>query len=648
MNTLTRLPRAGAVPTTGEAGGGENRASVARRLRARPKAVVAGGLGVVTLVALAARLWLVDAQSGWLDEGYTMGVVRHTLGQVMVQTTQFDTHPPLYYLLLHLWLQVWGYGLVQGRLLSLLCGVTAVLLLFAVARALFDRATALYASALLAISPIAIWYSDEMRMYALAGLFVLGAFASLAWALRRDRPILWLSYACCAAAAVYTDYSAVYALAGAALSSLIVVLPQRQARRRWLTAHLGAGVLALPLVPTFVHQARDNIGQVAWIPMPTPAIVESTLLDLLSQNTGPRVALEALGAGLVTLGLVALYRDWRCPRVRRGYLFAAAIGVSPLALPLLASLSHPIFLTRTAMLALYGLLILIARGLTLPLRWPRLPRPWPLLALLLVTPVLVVNGRSLHAVATTTINEDWRGAAGYLRGQVLAGDVLIFDPEYLQLPLDLYWQHPPVDTVQRGYDRDEGLLTQPPRTLRKEADMAQAVTRAREVWLVTRESEPAVGVVPGDVVGRWLSRHMVTVGYQHVHGVSIRRFTRLPVAGDAEANAWLDAAGIVSRAATARDLVVVHGAGADAMRQAWRAYPHAPAPLVSLGQTGGRDALTAAIRTWTRTIWVVTAVNGYGDPAGVAGDWLYQHGRVTGPVYRFGTIRVYTFAHATG
>jgi len=646
VDTLTRPSRAGAVPMSGETGGGESGGG-ARRRRVRPGTRIAGGLGVVTLVALAVRLWLVDAQSGWLDEGYTMGVVRHTLDQIMVQTTQLDAHPPLYYLLLHLWLHIWGYGLVQGRLLSLLCGVATVPLLFAVARALFDRTTALYASALLAISPIAVWYSDEMRMYALVGLFLLGAFASLTWALRRDRSILWLSYASCAAAAVYTDYSALYALAGAALSSFVVVLPQRQARRRWLTAHLGAGMLALPLVPTFVHQARDNISQVAWIPTPTPAIVESTLLDLLSQNTGPRVVLEALGVVLVVLALAALYRDWEWPHLRRGYLFAAAIGVSPLALPLLASLSHPVFLTRTAMSALYGLLILIARGLALPLLWPRPPRSWPLLALLLVTPIIIVNGRSFHAVATTTINEDWRGAAGYLRDQVLAGDVLIFDPEYLQLPLDLYWQHPPVAITQRGYARDEGLLTQPPRTLRTEVDMGQAVAHAREVWLVTRESEPATGITPDDIVGRWLSHHMVTVGYQHVHGVSIRRFTRLPVAADPEANAWLDAAGVVARKATARDLIIVHGAGGDAMRQAWRAYPHARAPLVSLGQTGGRGALTVAIKPWTRTVWLVTAVNGYGDPAGVAGGWLYQHGRVTGPVYRFGTIRVYTFVHAT-
>jgi len=614
----------------------------------RPTARIVGALGVVVLVALTARLWLVDAQSGWVDEGYTMGVVRHTFSQILIQTTRSDAHPPLYYLLLHLWMHVWGYGLVQGRLLSLLCGLAAVPLLFTLAAALFDYTTALYASALLALSPIAVWYSDEMRMYALTGLFLLAAFTSLIGALRRDRPILWLSYASCVAAAVYTDYSAVYALVGAALSSLIVVLPQRDARRHWVGAHLGAGVLVLPLAATFVHQAQDNIGQVAWIPMPTPAIVESTLLDLLSQNTGPRVALEALGAGLVALGLAALYRDRGRPCLRGSCLFVVAISGSSLALPLLVSLAHPVFLTRTAMPALYGLLILIARGLTLPLRWPRLLRLGPLLALLLAAPVYVVNGRSLGAVATTTINEDWRGAAGYLGGQVLAGDVLIFDPEYLQLPLDLYRQPPLAATVQRGYASDEGLLTQPSRVLRTETDMVQAVARARQVWLVTRESEPANGVAPADVVGRWLPRHMVTVGYQHVHGVSIRRFTRLPLAGGWEANAWLDAASTVARRATFRDLVIVHGAGADAMQQAWRAYPHAHAPLVSLEQTGGRGALTAAIKAWTRTIWLVTTVSGYGDPAGVADDWLYQHGRVTGPVYRFGTIRVYTFMHAPG
>ncbi len=611
-----------------------------RRRRPTTATAATGGLVAVVLLALTARLSLIDAQSAWLDEGYTMAVARHTLAQITTQATQFDTHPPLYYLLLHLWLNLLGYGVTQGRLLSLLCGVIAVPLLYMVAEGLFDRATALCAALLLAVSPIAMWYSDEVRMYAMSGLFVLGAFACLVRAIRCDRLPFWLAYAGCAAVAVYTDYSAAYALVGAALASLAVVFPYRRARLRWGGAHMTAGVLALPLLPTVAHQARDNLGQIAWIPAPTPQIVEATLLDLLSQNTGPRLALEVLGLGLATLSVLALYQDRKQPRLRQSYLFAACIGLAPVALPLLASLSHPVFLTRTVAPALYGLLILVARGIARPAR-----RHWPVLMAL---PLLLVNARSFQAAAATTINDDWRGAAAYLRGQAFAGDVLIFDPEYAQLPFDLYWQHPPAPVVQRGYDRDEGLLTQPQGTLRTDGDMARATRGARTVWLVTPEGDPARGALPADIVGRWLPRHMVAAGYHHTHAVTIRRFTRLPVGGVKEAGPWLDAAGIVLHAVAPDDLVVVHGAGSDTFLRAWRVYPHVTAPLVRLGATGGRPALTGSIRPRTRSVWLVTGVSGYGDPAGVADDWLYQHGVPVGPVYGFGLVRVYMFTYTHG
>jgi len=610
-----------------------------RRRRSAPVAV--GCLVATVFLAVVARLSLIDAQSAWLDEGYTMAVARHTLGQIMIQATQFDTHPPLYYILLHLWLALLGYGVTQGRFLSLLCGVVAIPLIYMVAEDLFDRATALCAALLLAVSPIALWYSDEIRMYAMSGLFVLGAFACLVRAIRHDRRLSWwLAYASCAAAAVYTDYSAAYALVGAALASLAVVFSRRRARLRWGAAHVIVGVLALPLILTFAHQVQDNLGQLAWIPAPTPQIVEATLLDLLSQNTGPRLGLEALGLGLATLSALALYREWAQPRVRQAYLFAACIGVAPVALPLLASLSHPVFLTRTVTPALYGLLILVARGITQPAR-----RHWPVLMLL---PLLLVNARSFQAAAATTINDDWRGAASYLRGQVFTDDVLIFDPEYAQLPFDLYWQHPPVLMMQRGYDRDEGLLTQPPGTLRTAGDMVRATRGARSVWLVTPEGDPAHGALPADIVGQWLPQHMVAAGYHHTHGVTIRRFTRLPVGGAKEAGPWLDAAGIVLHAVAPDDLVVVHGAGSDTFLRAWRTYPHVAAPLIRLGATGGQPALTVSVRPRTRSIWLATGVSGYGDPAGVADDWLYQHGAPVGPVYRFGPVRVYMFTYTHG
>jgi len=111
MDMLTHPPLA---PLAATAAGASAKAENGRAglpwsgRRRRPAAVAAGGVVAAVVLALAARLSLIDAQSAWLDEGYTMAVTRHTLGQIMTQATQFDVHPPLYYILLHLWLNLLG------------------------------------------------------------------------------------------------------------------------------------------------------------------------------------------------------------------------------------------------------------------------------------------------------------------------------------------------------------------------------------------------------------------------------------------------------------------------------------------------------------------------------------------------------------
>src|SRR5437588_274957 len=86
----------------------------------------------------------------------------------------------------------------------------AVVMLLALARTLVDRPTAYIAAILLAFSPIANWYSNEIRMFEMAGLFSLLALAFLAPAALRGRVHYWPGYVACAALAIYSDYSAAY------------------------------------------------------------------------------------------------------------------------------------------------------------------------------------------------------------------------------------------------------------------------------------------------------------------------------------------------------------------------------------------------------------------------------------------------------
>ncbi|HET9013986.1 MAG TPA: glycosyltransferase family 39 protein [Thermomicrobiaceae bacterium] len=601
------------------------------------RTVVVGVTVALVVLGAAVRLLGMRAQSVWLDEAYSMAVARHSVAYIASFTVHYDLHPPLYYVLLHFW-QVVGGGALSARLLSVIFGIAAIPALYALTAGLFDRATARWAALLLAVSPIAIWYADEARMYAAVEALVAAALACLVWAGRGGRPMLWGGYVVFAALALYTDYSAGYILLGAIVSWALFLRGDRRRLRQWLVSNVALVVIALPLLPVLYLQ-RQNLGEIAFVPRPSASSVGTTLIDLVSVHATNTVLVVAVAVGLTVLGAVALRRDWDSA-LRGRYGFVAGIGLAPLVVPLALSLIHPVFLTRTVLTAELGILIFFARGLVGALR-----RPTALRALA-VAPLLAVNGLSLHAAVTSTLRENWRAAARYVHQQAFPGDALIFDPAYGQLPFDVYWNPTPRANAQYGYPYQDGLLASHPASLQSPAAIQRAVGPARTVWLIDRGY--GVTSVPRDVVGTWLRQHLTPAGERQFLGITVFRFTTLPVAAGSAASDWSAAAAAVLRHVAPHDLVVLSGSGSAAFNSAWQEHAHPPVTIIQAPANYASNPFTSSDLAGARHIWLVTAPRGSADPAGIAHDWLYHHGPQARPMQTLGPLRVYEFNDGWG
>jgi len=270
-----------------------------------------------------------------------------------------------------------------------------------------------------------------------------------------------------------------------------------------------------------LRQQSQHLGSIAWIPPPTLQRVQGTLLDLISLNTLMPTIATVTGLGLAGLGALALVKDWRRPVLRSSYLFLICIVLAPLGISLLLSAGHSVFLTRTVLPALSGLLIFFARGIVLLLR-PH--RPWTLLAVVAaLVPVLALNGASLHVAATTTIKEDWQSATRYMAERARPGDLLIFDPFYGQVPFDLYWSHYGMRTVERGYPHDSELLNASPQSMSTSRDMAQAAAGAHTIWLVIRIG-PSIRRLSPSIMA-WWSQHASFAGSKLFNQVTIATYS---------------------------------------------------------------------------------------------------------------------------
>ncbi|MFH1085253.1 MAG: glycosyltransferase family 39 protein, partial [Chloroflexota bacterium] len=223
--------------------------AAATRQRPWPTAALAG----IVLLAAAARLWGLAAESLWLDEATSLMLARMPVSE-LIAWTALDIHPPLYYTLLHYWILL-GESEAAVRGLSALAGVLTVPVIYGLGCAWFGRRVGLIAAALLAVNPYHVWYSQEARMYALVAL-LMGAAVLAAFCLWEDGAWwAWAGHVIATAAAWYTHYYAVFGILLVNLMFAYLLARRRVGRRllwRWLAAQAVILLLFARWLPTFL------------------------------------------------------------------------------------------------------------------------------------------------------------------------------------------------------------------------------------------------------------------------------------------------------------------------------------------------------------------------------------------------------------
>ena len=144
---------------------------------AMPRWSTALGLGLLCALSLWLRTRVLGA-GFWIDEGISVGIAHHPLTAIP-HLLREDGSPPLYYLLLHVWIGWFGDGERATHALSLLPALGCIPVAYWLARSIFGRTAAWICAALATVDPYLTYYGQETRMYTLAALFSLvatGAF----------------------------------------------------------------------------------------------------------------------------------------------------------------------------------------------------------------------------------------------------------------------------------------------------------------------------------------------------------------------------------------------------------------------------------------------------------------------------------------
>jgi mannosyltransferase len=333
------------------------------RARAVSSARIAAPLGLLALVALSIVLRTRALGVGfWIDEGLSVGIADRPLGDIPDVLRQ-DGSPPLYYLLLHLWIALAGRSEEAVHVLSVLFAVLCIPVAFWGGSTLFGRRAAWIAALLAAVNPFLTRYAQEGRMYAL--LLLLGLVATICWlqafaadapggAVRRGPAI---GFGVALAAMLYTHNWALFFGAATALAWLWLGWRARGEERGRLvrTALLGYGaavLLYLPWVPQTLYQAAHT--GAPWSKAPSLAALVSVPATILGDVAEVAVLLAA-GSGLVVL---LRERDARY----RSVVVLAIVAVATVVLAWTASQISPAWAVRYLAVAVPPFLLLAAAG----------------------------------------------------------------------------------------------------------------------------------------------------------------------------------------------------------------------------------------------------------------------------------------------
>ncbi len=241
------------------------------------------------------------------DEAFSMFESQFT----KVRLLTFDSMPPLHSASLWVWNRLFGIGVLQDRLFSVVVSTLSLITLYLLASYLLNRRTAVLALLLLALSRESILFGRIIRPYAMLQFLVLLSAYCFARSVREKRLGWWVAFTVSAILTVYTHYYGALAVAALAVYAAVV-------RRRhriplpWIGWAALAGIVSYaPWLLSLTAGSSTDIRQYYRVNQSLPWYVQvhwRTIFDNLhSFNNGLSTAFwaYALGGLLITLPAVA-------------------------------------------------------------------------------------------------------------------------------------------------------------------------------------------------------------------------------------------------------------------------------------------------------------------------------------------------------
>lgn len=451
---------------------------------------------IITLAAFIVRLKGLVLDSLWFDEVFSVRAGRLSIGEI-ISLTSADVHPPLYYLLLHFWMKLFGETVGAVRMLSVSFSVLTVFVIYHLALRIFTRRTALFAALLTALSPFQVFYAQETRMYSQLTFLAASSVYFFACWMRDGKRLYSALYVISTTLLLYTHIYAAFVVMAQFLYFILLFLTERETFRKrlrgWSVLQLITGLLFLPWGLVILQQAT-RARQGFWIKEPDWLAPFSTLIEYCGS-----LWLALLMLPLFVYGVRRGCKEQTNP-LPRAKAFLLLWLILTISIPFfLSKLSSPFYLAKYTIAASLPFYLFAACGLSEVRGAAR--------QMLLVFLICLCFLVALSADLTSLKRERWDMAAYNLEHEAQSGDLVLFnstgsymsfayyakrkDVSHAVFPYSATDEGLPGDMVLLQRAAAEGFGTAHPTQSEQEMEekLRRLVGERRRVWIVTRYGE---------------------------------------------------------------------------------------------------------------------------------------------------------------
>lgn len=478
---------------------------------------------ITFLTAFALRIFRLDGQSLWSDEGASVIMTTRSVTGI-IEAAAGDIHPPLYYILLSWWAAPTGITEFALRFLSLAFGLVFVATIYKIGERLFSKWVGGFAAFLAATAPFLVYYSQEARMYMQLGMFgALSAYFFLRLvADDRNRPwYIWAAFILTTAACLYSQYFGISIIIFENLAFLLYRFRFWRHLRLWLAWGISQAAVGLLFLPWYLLAMRQLN---TWPGISEPFTIQTLLYRVfLVFSFGLSWDMTTTEKTQLMLGLLlASCLIWLVIPKRfthRGLLprlwamtFTLLFFLVPVLVMYVLSLSRPMYNPKFLIVATPGFFLFLGAGIEGLRQLLALPFAWMgqrTGKLLVATVSIVVVVATLAGVQFATQRslaayyfdpkygrDDYRGLVERIQLMAKPGDAIVLNAPGQSEIFGYYYKGDiPIYPLPKQRPIDEKAT---------ERDLQELAAKHQRIWVVLWA---VVESDPNQVIERWLDQN---------------------------------------------------------------------------------------------------------------------------------------------